>query len=377
MRRKIIVSLLKLTVIVILVGPACSNVEPESSAGMDSSETVANSSDIIKINKPIPREPLTKRNFQPFAKYFSQIRAINLSEEVLLGRLTSLDVDKDGNLLTVDFLTKEIYIFDTMGRLKKKLSTEHCPQKIAWQPVAATFMAKGDIFVHNNSVYSGIILTNDGRCEIALTGKFWPLSFCIDADDKIYSFYAEEEKSYITKTDKQGKELANFGDFPKQFNNLISRHDGGGLICGNDFIYHALVSGPDVYVYNLDGDFINKLQRRVSYFKQIDSDLTPGRKDAGSLVAELKMVMKDKTATNSIFLLDKDKLMMQYVHNGRIVILDIFDLNGKSLVEEGIQADNIIALAKRGKIYVIKQAGLDKYITLPNPRIEIYQFMNN
>jgi len=316
--------------------------------------------------------------FGHFEQYFKKVSIIDFSKEVLLGKLISVDVNQDGMLLVVDALAANVYLFDTSGNLVKKLSPENCLSGMPWRPIMAKFMAKDKIFVLTSSPQVGVIFSREGGCaSISIEKNAFTFNVNIDAEDNIYSFYAREKKSYITKTDVHGKRLLTFGDFRRPFEKLSAHHAGGGLVCGNGAIYQALLTGPEVYVFNSNGDLIDTLKRSPSFFKPIESDLV-AENTTQSIVFETKKLMKGKTFVHSLFLLEEDKLLMQYMHDRSKTIIDIFDLNGKPLVDRGILTDNyIIALAKSRKAYVITQPGWDQNKELPNPRLEVYEFTGN
>lgn len=306
-----------------------------------------------------------------FEKHFLKIKTIQLSSEELLVEIASLDIDETGNFLITDVIGKQVLIFDESGKFIKKLSTEPCHPGFNFAPIKAKYSPSKTILMMNAGPW-GFRFKNNGECLGGMNKTFLAsINFCFDKSGNIIAEYKHINESYLCKMDSLGKEIKRFGNFPKNFKNLLYRMEGGGIVCDqNGFIYHANAIEPKIYKYNKDLKLVATFTNEPSYYKRISTDLKSGKNSQG-LLSEFNKVMKEKTSIYGLYLLYYDKLMIQYITSG-ICGVDIFDLNGKLLVTDVVVPGAII-YAKDGKVYIDREPEL-KDDELANPSIEVYQF---
>lgn len=306
-----------------------------------------------------------------FAKHFKKVKTVQLSSEELIGEIAYLDVDDRGNFLITDIIGKNVLIFSQDGKFKSKLSAEPCHPGFTFNPLKAKFSPKGTILL-TNSMPWGFRFKNNGECLGKVDKNFTaPVEFTFDNFGNIYGYYQDYKGNYLYKMDSLGKKITKFGYFPKKFKNLLNRLEGGGIICDQDgYIYNANPIEPIIYKYNKKFELIITFKNEPSYYESVKRDLTSNRPD--NLFNEVNEVLKGKTLTHSLFLLDTDKIMVQYYTSGKFGV-DIFDLGGRILASEIIVPD-IIMCAKYGKIFIVREHESDNWNNVPNPFIEVYQF---
>lgn len=306
-----------------------------------------------------------------FGKHFKKVKTIQLSSEVLIGEISYLDVDEQGNFLITDIIGKNLLIYDQEGKLKSKLSAEPCHPGFTFNPLKAKYNTNGQILL-TNSIPWGFRFNNDGNCLGKVDKTFTaPVEFCFDNSGNIYGYYQGNDGNYLCKMDSLGKEIARFGKFPSNFKNLLYRLEGGTIVCDKKgYVYNVNPVEPKIYKYNQKLELIATYKNEPSYYKMIQRDLSTNQSQ--ELLVEIGKVLKGKTLTHSFFLLDDDRIMVQYITSGKCGV-EILDLNGKLIASEIIVPD-LIMCAKYGKIYIVNEPQSDDWNNVPNPSIEVYQF---
>lgn len=310
-----------------------------------------------------------KYNFYSMAK---KIKTIYLSEKLLIGDITTLDVNSERNLLVVDKIGNSVYLFNSKGALLKNLSIEKCNPGINWRPFEAKFDKNGNILILNSNPW-GFRFDSNGNCIGRLDLSFIaPLHTAFLRSGEMVGYYnIIPNVNYLLILDKYGKEKIKFGKFPKEYQKLIYRLEGGGLITDdNDNIYQINVSRPDIFKYDKTGKFIKSFKNVPSHYRKIEKDLSSY--DPLQSLKELPKLLIDKTIPIDLFLLAPDKIMVQLVHNKNYII-QIFNVDGDYLLKAEIIVDRKVICAKDGLIYFISQPKPDKKGKLPNPIIEIYK----
>lgn len=308
-----------------------------------------------------------------FVKHFKKVKTIQLSSEELIGDISYLDVDEQGNFLITDIIGKNVLIFSQDGKFKSKLSAEPCHPGFTFNPLKAKFSPKGTILL-TNSIPWGFRFKNNGECLGKVDKTFTaPVEFSLDNSGNIYGYYQDYDGNYFCKMDSLGKEIARFGNFPNNFKNLLYRLEGGGIVSDqHGYIYNANPIEPKIYKYNQKLKLIATFKSEPSYYKSVQNDLSSNKIDRHELMIEFGKIMKGKTLTHSLYLLDNDKILVQHITSGKCG-LDVFDLNGKLLTAE-IIAPEIIKCAKYGKIFIVRESESDDWNDVANPLIEVYQF---
>lgn len=301
----------------------------------------------------------------------SKVKTIKLTEKILIGDINTLDVDKKGNILITDRIASQVCLFSNDGRLLKALSPDSCYPGFNWRPFNARFDKKGNILVLN-SIPWGYRFDGDGLClgEMNITFTAPPhISFF--SDGSLVGYYNLGRENHLKMMDKTGKEKFRFGKFPKEYEKLIYRFEGGGVVTDqDDNVYQLNVSSPEIFKYSSNGNFIKSFMHVPSYYRKIERDLSGY--DPAKALTEVPKLLKDKTIALSLFLFDTNKLMVQ-LYNGKFYGIQICDLEGNYMLKDEIILDRPILNAKFGLIYLIHQPEPDKAGNLPNPVIEVYK----
>ncbi len=311
---------------------------------------------------------------EEFLRWFRYDKKVLLSDKVTIGQVSFVDVDDAGNCLVTDCIGKRVYIFDNVGNFKTALEPDRCHPGFNMAPLKASFKNDNTILMLNSMPW-GFRFGNKGQCLGGMDRKFTaPLHLAFDSKGHIYGYFLgrdENEGTYVAKMDSVGREIFRFGFFPKEFKNLIGRIEGGGLVVDDKgFVYLTNPLEPFVYVYDAKGKMKTTFGKQARSFRKVETDLSSSHAPQ-MLIADYGKVMKGKSINVSTFLLNKNIILVQYSAERKYGI-QLYRLDGTLLNDKEIISDQQVILAKRNKIYVVKQPELTSDGFLPNPLIEVY-----
>ena len=329
----------------------------------------------------LPRLPPSNLTGLPaFERYFQFEDTIPLSDEVLLGGISSMDIGPNGNLLVTDMVSREVVLFAENGQMLKQLSTEPCHPGINWAPLMAKFTPNGKIFVLLDG-QPGFYFSGSGVCIERMDDTFWPPRL-LDFTSKgnLLGFYIYPPESYIATMNPSGQELTRFGGSKKKIE-ITNRVRSGGLLTDNqDFVYVLYPFIPHVYKYDLSGQLVRLLGQKPSYYREID-DIGIYESDPMMMEA-LSEKMDAASISAKIFMLSENVLLVLYINlyntgtnPDENMGLMIMDTMGNPLIEEEIRTGGAgrLLFAKHGLTYrTTWHTETDGSRT--NPILEVYRY---
>jgi len=146
-----------------------------------------------------------------FEDAFQLQRKIYLDEEIKLTGISSLLFDKNGNILLLDFVSKQVILVTKEGKLIKNISPDTCHPGHDWSPFAANFNKSGNILVLTKigQIYW---FSHTGECIVKgktlSAGPNNKLAF-----DATGNFYFKEQtptETYVHKSDSLGTKTSRF-----------------------------------------------------------------------------------------------------------------------------------------------------------------------
>ncbi len=167
-----------------------------------------------------------------------------------------------------------------------------------------------------------------------------------------------------------GKTLEVFSLPPPKFPNASDRLGSGGLVADGTHLFYAQSPGPDILKFALDGTIVGRISKRSSWFRSPRRDLPP------DITPQFWKAFREWTATSteSIFELSDQTLMIQYFNGERGAGYQIFTKDG-ALVAEELGLKTVFLHGEYGLVYRPVQPALDGQGELPNPYVEVYQFV--
>lgn len=304
-------------------------------------------------------------------EHFQLERVIQLSDDVLIGTIMSLDIGENGDILLVDKESMTVQLFNKEGNHLTELDASACHPGFNKRPIVAVFAEDSFIFVVNSGPW-GYRFEIDGSCLGAVDDAYrvgFHTSY--SSDGFIWGFYWRNGGS-IAKMDTTGKELNRFNVEETNFPNIVNRWQGGGLVALDGYIYYAGVTSQRIFKYYPDGTldqiFDNPPDGYRAPSKDFPDNLSPTFfKKAGE-------IMFSSTMTNDLFALDENKVMIQFWNRDRGLGYQIFDADGALLIEES-GLDEGFRDAGRGFAYRVVYPTMDENGEDPNPSIEVYRYV--
>jgi len=308
-------------------------------------------------------------------KTIRKISEFTFPKELTIAEVTFIDVNQQYYLIT-DRISKKVYLINRQGAQKvKELSVEKCDPGFTWRPIIARFVKDGILLL--NSIPWGYRFSSDGNCLGKMDIKFVaPLLVSGMRNGDIIGFYNSKEP-FLCIMDKYGEEKKKFGQFSNEFKNFLYRYEGGGLVLDEyDNIYQIDSYDWQIKKFDSNGKFTRIIGKKPPFFRKIEKDIS---NDPVKLMKEFGELIENKTTTQSMYLLAKNKILIQYFSTNakrNRVFIQIVDYNGNELQSSEIAGTKRILFAQDNKLYFYNQPDLKNGI-LPNPKIEIYEFINN
>lgn len=310
-----------------------------------------------------------------FNDYYDYAGEITPEKDILIGDITFIDF-YGGKILIADQFGKNVYLLDSKGNLLKKLNPDECHPGVKWLPYRAYFNKKGDILVMNNYPPWGFRFNNEGKCIGPVSSTFvGAFNFTFRNDNSIicYNQSNKNNRNSLIMMDEKGKELKEFGIFPDEYKNIISRRMAGGLIVDDkDNLYQLNVSSYEITKYDKNLNYVKTLKCRPDKYVPPPRDYTASN--------NMEEIMRDSkhfrefTSPERLYLLDKNVIAVEYWTKG-ILELTLCDLEGNRLNKNPINYEKIKSLnAKNGYLYFVQQPKPEKGGDYPNPIIKIYKY---
>ena len=309
-------------------------------------------------------------------KHFKHVGTVRFDkpDTLLIATISRLDVNTDGQWLITDELGKQVLLFDSTGTLLASLDASTCHPGFVFNPENARFGGNEYIFVQTHGNYWGYRFTTEGKCLGSMDRDFVAPNgfFDIDPAGVFYGLYDFPEYE-LRRMSPTGKTLGVFPLPPPKYPNASRRFAQGGIIADGTHLFYALVPEPEIWKLTLDGELSGMISKRSSWFRS-----PPGGRDFPPDVSQrLWATMSEWQNTTtpwSLFELTDQTLMIQYTNGDRGTGYQIFTKDGLLITEE-LGLDTLFIHGENGLAYLVYQPDLDSQGELPNPFIEIYQFV--
>lgn len=300
---------------------------------------------------------------------------IEIPQEIVLGTISSLDIDNKGNLLITDQMSKNVLLFDKILKKFKNLSPFNCTPGFNWRPIYGVFNSKSKNILIINSLPWGYKFLENGNCFEPMNYKFIAPSFIINTyDSRLVGYYNDDQGNSLKMMDENGNILFTFGEFQDNYKNFIKRFAGGGLTTEETgkYIFKMDVHSPILHKYNLQGHLLEKKKYRLSHFSQIDRDVIENKENPFLIVKDLKSLLEGKSIIKNFTYYGKNKFIVVTFTNKKHFI-HLVNTTGDVLFESEIPDELSYLNSKNGIIYFSEQPTTDNSELLPNPRVIMYE----
>lgn len=309
-------------------------------------------------------------------KHFKKVHVVKFDkpDTLIIATIDQIDVDSADRLLITDRIGERVLLFDSTGTLEASLNPSVCHPGFTFSPRGARFVGSDFILVLNNmSGQWGYRFTNEGSCMGNTDRNFSGAQFFDTGPDGILYGMVFWPDRKLKRMSSIGKTLEEIKLPPTKFPNSEDRFSNGGLIADGENIFYTSAGEPGILKYQIDGTFIKKIYKHNSWFNF-------PKKDLPSDVNRLSKALKDyqgKTGQFSLFELTEEAIMIQYIGGDRgegFAGYQVFTKDGELVVEDfGLKS--LFIHGENGFVYRVVQPGLDGRGELPNPFVEVYQFI--
>ena len=325
-----------------------------------------------------PAEPVKLEHFQ-------FVRAITLSDPdsvqpdpLLIAEIRSLDVAKNGRMLVVDMLGQQAFLFGPDGHLLAVLDPSICHPGFEVRPVNAKFIGDQSIFLSNAGPW-GYRFTPEGGClgsvdpDYSLVANSGFLK--ADSEGGLVGLYRRPDTPVARYMDASGKLIQEIALPASEYPNASHRIDMGGVITDETHLFYAGAVEWHILKLTRGGAVVDKISHRTSWFRDVSQDLPDlNRSNPAELMQAAGQLLASSTIISGLFELTDQTIMVQYSNGDRAQGYQVFTKDGQLVAQElGIRL--LFEHGTSGQVYRVVQPDLDEAGELPNPYIEVYQFI--
>ena len=317
--------------------------------------------------------------------HLQKVKTITLSDPdavhpdgLLIAGIKSLDVAPDGRMLVVDWIGSQAFLFDPDGKLLALLDPSICHPGFEVRPVNAKFVGDQSIFLNNAGPW-GYRFTSEGSCLGNVDPDYTMVVHSgfqdVDAQGDLFGLYRFPDKQVIRHMNASGKTLHEIVLPSSAYPTATDKLGMGGLVVDGTHMFYAGSVETQILKMTRDGAIVAKISDRSSWFRDVSKDL-PDLKSVG-LRAYMKAsgdLHKSSTLTQDLFELTDQTLLVQYANGSRGWGYQVFTKDGVLLAEE-LGVSRRFEHGGNGLVYRVVQPDLDDAGQLPNPYIEVYQFV--
>ncbi len=195
-----------------------------------------------------------------------------------------------------------------------------------------------------------------------------------DTKGNLFGLYSSSVASVIRYMSPSGETLYEIKLPPSKFPNANSRLAMGGIVVDETYIYYAGTLETEILKIALDGTIKSRFSHRKGWFEGASKDI-PSLEQGNPqvLFQAISDLFSNTTLTHRIFELNAQMIMVQYT-GPQGLGYQVFTKNGV-LVAEELGVNYRFKTGGDGLLYRVVQPGIDD-TGLPNPFIEVYQFIS-
>ncbi len=317
------------------------------------------------------------KNARRFEDLFVFTRRIEFHSVDLIGEITRVEINRKGDFLVFDQVSKKVWLFDHDGNLIRELGLEESQPGVKWFPLGAWFAQDDRILVQVNGTQNLFLFDPAGKFLKAIP-VHWPpeyTDFALTAT-RIYGYSTQGEEPAIKVMDYDGNILFEGGVFPKKFKNYILRTSSGGLVIdprGN--IYQFNAPEPEIYKFSPDLKLLKIFKRNPPYYKRLDRDLPDFNSNPDEFMRIAGKALQEKSSTFFVHLFLDRFLLIQYLNmwEKKQIYLDICDLDGEYLTDHAINYRIHKVATFKNFVYDTYQPQETEAGEVPNPYLREYR----
>lgn len=244
-----------------------------------------------------------------FSELFQPADTIRLDASVLVGHYTFVDVDKAGNLLITDEVSRITHLFSATGVHMTSYSVPDCvPDEADFLPGSSRFIGGGRIVVMSRG-RGGAVFDRDGDCLVG-TRRWDPLSKAICTQEGSIFMHKQEprEKASVSVYDSALKHLTEIPiRSPRltMLNLTTSGMPGRSVECFDDGAHYLYIEDMDSWPVRVDN---NRIRYQPDFFRR--------RPDDVSGIPPIEQLREYPSAI-AVFAIDKSTRMVAFIELGQ------------------------------------------------------------
>jgi len=305
-------------------------------------------------------------------EYFELDHTVQLSTEVLLSGIRSLEVAVNGDMLVYDQRHRAVALFDAYGSLIKNLDPTPCHPGFNMMPTGAVYVGSG-IFMMNSGPW-GYRFDKKGRCVGPVDETFRPTALHAGTvGGEIWGFYGSQGR--IVRMDSLGGTISSFSAPPTEFAEMRDHVSEGELIVHSDTVYFASPIDFRIYRYLLDGEPVSAIGTEPPGYRRPPADYP--EQSSVQRLDSIGKILLSTSVTSGLDLLDKNLLMIQIRNPRESVRYFVYSEEG-SLLAAGQASDlsRPFHFAARGLAYHVATPEREDPDAEPvNPTVEVYRYV--
>lgn len=342
-----------------------------------SQETTENRNDLAQFRERI-------RDVRDFNQLFAKKREIMLEVgQQPIGEISRLDMSPEQNLLVLDRIGKELFLFTRTGQLIRKVNVENDEPGLKWNPQIAKFGANGSIIVRVDGSHNLFLFDKNGlfQRKIPAIFPFQYLDFVMDVTGSIYGYsLMPPDEFYVKKLNPAGEVIIKGGVFPKKYQNWFGRMTGEGNLLILDKmqnIYQVNECGPEIYKLSSDLTLLDTFDRIPAYYRVMDSDIPDLASNPMTALKQATRQLNSCTHTHSVYLFNDNLILLQYIDFGTQNgwYLDFCSLGGEYVSDQKIASATPIIAVHHTFVYKVYQSEQMLDGEIPNPVIIEYELI--
>lgn len=319
-----------------------------------------------------------------FQRYFKRLGRIELSDSVVVGSISSIEIDADGRILILDPRQHQVFLFASNGEFLRELSAESCDPGLQWSPFGIAFSNTGEIYVTQNGPRH-VVFNSSGLCDhVNNDVRAMSQANVFTAEQDVFMFVRKRDAHSINHYDRNGNLIRKIGDSQRQ-RNFISRFSAGNLIQDSSGrLFHLFPTSPLVQIYDPEGVDLGIIGSVPDIYRMYTDDLADDLQTP-DLMTAMSAIMREYSLSLYMHLLDEDILLVQSTNgfedvetSDRARMLQIVSTSGDMLTPEPIYlgpSEQYIVGARDGLLYYTRQPETDESGDWGNQGLEVYQFI--
>lgn len=235
-------------------------------------------------------------------RYFEPVGILRLSNDVVVGSVTSLDLSRDGRILIADRSAREAFLFAPNGQFLGRLDPAACDPGYDFRPFSAAFTPDGSILVRNASRPNIVEFDRDGAClQIHDIPVYGPGGITRGANGVVYALQMSPVSYEILSFDSsRASESIHAGTEFSQYNSRMGGLTSSLLVLSGGNLVFMQRQDPLVTLIDSETGDARRVGRKPEDYRPIEEDLKDGLTGTEEIFDDIRRISDGKSVTIGI-----------------------------------------------------------------------------